>query len=356
VIGADLPVRPENWEAVAARINRKYEDALRRGNEQARVEHISTGSPELDVAMRRGVPRGRFTRLYGGFGSTKTMTALSCIAEAQRIGLNCVLFNIEKRYEEEFARSLGVDTKKLHVVSETSIEAIGDIWESLLGVAHFFVLDSCSVAVSEDELNCDIRDWRPGISARAWGKVFRRINERWDQVDNTAILIDQVRVDFKTGQENPTGGRIFDHQSAMSVLFRAGKWLYRDENGVLDKDAKQNRGPDEQTVPAGREIKIRIEKSSVCRPFRTATLHYDLDTLEYDRVFEYMKAAKHYKIITGGGGGHYQYIDDDGTVTRLRGENQLREFISGSQELQQYIHETAIQASEETDLQEDHLR
>lgn len=351
-----MPVQPENWDVVAARISRKYAKALRRGNEHTRVGHISTGSPELDVAMRGGVPRGRFTRCYGGFGSTKTMTALSCIAEAQRLGLTCVLFNIEKRYEAEFAKALGVNVNELRVVTETSIETIGDIWESLLGVAHLFVLDSCSVAVSEDELNCDIRDWRPGINSRAWGKVFRRINERWDDVDNTAILIDQVRVDFKSGSENPAGGRIFDHQSSMSVLFRAGKWLYRGEDGILSPDAKQGRGADDQAVPAGRQIKIRIEKSSVCRPFRTATLHYDLDTLEYDRVFEYMKAAKHYRIVTGGGGGHYQYIDDDGTVTKLRGENKLREFIASSTDLQRYIHATALETANERDLQEEYLR
>lgn len=350
-----MPVNTENWEAVAARINRKYEDALVLGNSMARVGHISTGSPELDVAMRGGVPRGRMTRFYGGYGSTKTMTALGCIAEAQRQGLRCVLFNAEKRYEQEFAKELGVDTKALHIVTQTSIEAIGDIWESLLGVAHLFVIDSCSVCVSEDELNCDIRDWRPGINARAWGKVFRRINERFDPIDNTAILIDQVRVDFKTGGENPAGGRIFDHQSSMSVLFKAGKWLYRNEEGILDADHKQNKGADGQTTPAGREIKIRIEKSSVCRPFRTATRHYDLDSLAYDHVWELLRAAKHYNIVTGDRG-NYQYIDEDGTVTKIRGEKGLREFIGGSEDLQSYIRQTAIDAAEEQDTMDDYLR
>lgn len=350
-----MPVHTDNWDQVAARINRKYENALLRGNERARIGHISTGSPELDVAMRRGVPQGRFTRFYGGFGSTKTMTALSCIAQAQKLGLKCVLFNVEKRYEPEFANSLGVDTKSLHVVTETSIETIGDIWESLLGVAHFFVIDSCSIAVSEDELNCDIRDWRPGISQRAWGKVFRRINERWDNQENTAILIDQMTTNYRTGELDPKGGRIFDHQSSMSVLFRAGKWLYRGEDGVLSEDAKQNRDSDGQAIPAGRQIKIRIEKSSVCRPFRTATLHYDLDSLGYDRVFEYMKAARYYNIITGERG-RYQYIDEDGSVTKLHGEKQLREFIDGSRELQQFIHETALEAADEQDTVDDYLR
>src|SRR5438270_8184674 len=127
-----MSVRTEDWDTVAAKISRKYEDALIRGDEQVRVGHISTGSPELDVAMRGGIPQGRFTRFYGGYGSTKTMTSLTCISEAQKKGLKCVLFNAEKRYEAEFAEKLGVNTRELHVVKETSIEAIGEIWVSLL--------------------------------------------------------------------------------------------------------------------------------------------------------------------------------------------------------------------------------
>jgi RecA/RadA recombinase len=94
--------------------------------------------------------------------------------------------------------------------------------EALFNVCHVHVIDSCSIAVSEDELNADIRDWRPGINARAWGKVFRRLNERFDQLENTVILIDQVRTNFKTGGEDAPGGRILDHQSSMTVHFKKG--------------------------------------------------------------------------------------------------------------------------------------
>jgi hypothetical protein len=33
-----------------------------------------------------------------------------------------------------------------------------------------------------------------------------------------------------------------------------------------------------QMEPAGIEIKARVEKSRVCRPFRTATMRLDLET------------------------------------------------------------------------------
>jgi RecA/RadA recombinase len=277
------------------------------------------------------------------------MTALYAIAAAQKLGLVCVYFNIEKRFDKEFARRIGIDVDKLIIAEGTSIEEIGEKLEALFTVAHFFVLDSCSIAVSEDELECNVRDWRPGINARAWGKVFRRLTERFDTVENTVILIDQVRVDFKTGGENPAGGRVFDHQSSMSVLFTKGKWLYLDEDGILNEEAKKTKGIDGQTTPDGREIKIRVEKSSVCRPFRTATLHYNLDTLEYDRTYEYVKAAKHYGVIApspSGGAGRWVYIDGDGEVTKLYGDKQIRKFIEGNDDIQKYICETAMEAME----------
>ncbi len=284
--------------------------------------------------------------------STKTMTAYAVIACAQRMGIRCALYNIEKRYEAEFAARRGINTKDLTLVEGTTIEEIGDKMEALLGVVHLHVLDSCTMAVSEDELAADIRDWRPGISARAWGKVFRRLNERFDPVDNTAILIDQMRTTGMGGkgpQEDPAGGRVFDHQSSMSVLFRASSWMWRNNDGVLivpDKahPAKKESGIDDQVVPHGREIKLRVEKSSVCRPFRTATLHYDLDTLEYDRTYEYVKAAKHYGVVESHGA-WYWWVPKRGETVKLNGEKQLREFIEKNKIFRQLVHSRALEAA-----------
>lgn len=344
-----MPVDPSNWDTVAAAINKKYTDALIMGDQQQRVDSISTKSPELDVAMGGGVPQGRWTRFYGDFGSTKTMTALCVIAEAQKLGLICAYYNIEKRYESRLAYRLGVDTSKLRIVPSESIEAIGEKMESLLGVVHLHVLDSTSAAVSEDELDADIRDWRPGIRARAWGKVLSRLNRYFDPVENTAIIVNQMRTKGMGTQrgshESPEGGKVFDHISSMSVLFSAGKWLYYDEEKVLSDKANKFKGQDDQTVPNGREIKIRIEKSSVCRPFRTATLHFDLDTLQYDRVYEYVKAAKFYNIVRTTSKGRYEYIDDAGEVTRMHGEPGLRKFISENPGIQEYIHDEAVLAA-----------
>jgi recombination protein RecA len=326
------PVRPDDYDEIVARINRKYEGDIRRGDEYEKALRIPTGSLELDIAMGGGIPIGRWSRFYGGYHSTKTLNTLRVIASAQKMGLLAAYYNIEKQYDP--------------VVEGASIEEVGDKMESLFGVVHLHVIDSCSIAVSEDELNADIRDWRPGIAARAWGKVFRRLNERFDHTENTVIMVDQVRTNFKTGGEDAPGGRILDHQSSMTVHFKKGSWLYRNEQGDLDEKAKVEKGMSGQAEPSGMEIKARVEKSRVGRPFRTATLRLDLDNMHFDTPFEIIKAAKHYGVVRTGGA--YYYYKPPGAEEELRfqGEKQFREFVKGDVTFQDEVREVALAAAQ----------
>ena len=53
-------------------------------NTHMTVEHISTGSLSLDIALGiGGLPRGRIVEIYGPESSGKTTLSLHCIAEGQ---------------------------------------------------------------------------------------------------------------------------------------------------------------------------------------------------------------------------------------------------------------------------------
>ena len=343
-----MTVRPENYDEVVARINKKYENDIRKGNQYEAIARIPSGSLELDLAMGGGVPMGRWTRFWGGYHSTKTLTALSVIREAQKMGLMCAYYNVEKQYDVDFARkNIGLDVDALTLVEGTSVEEIGDKMEAMMGVCHLHVIDSCSIAVSEDELNADIRDWRPGITARAWGKVFRRLNDRFDALSNTVILIDQVRTNFKTQSEQAAGGRVFDHQSSMSISFKKSKWIWRDQHGYLtdSASAKKTTGFSGQVEPHGYEVKCRVEKSRACRPFRTATMWLDLDAIQFDRIWELKNAAVNYGVIRQGGS-YYYYTPAGGEEMRIgQGEPKVRAFIEADTALQQEIRDTALRLS-----------
>ena len=334
-------VQPDLRDEIIARINRKYGDgAVRLGNDYEHPARISTGSLELDVATDGGIPQGRWTRFYGGYHSSKTLRALMVTANAQKLGMLCAYYNVEKQYDPKFAKeNIGVNVDELSLVEGTSVEEIGEKMETMFQVCHFHVIDSCTMAVSEDELNADIRDWRPGITARAWGKVFRRLNERFNPNEHTVILIDQVRVNFKTGSEDPAGGKVFDHQSSMSISFRKGSWLHRNDKGFLDEKATATKGSSGMMEPHGYEVKCRVEKSRVCRPFRTAAMRLDLDTLQFDSLFELVKAAKHYGVVQSRGS--YYYYGDQ----KFQGDKQLRMFALGDLSFQEQVRETALAAA-----------
>lgn len=341
-----MPVDPNKWDEAVSKIYKKYANDIRLGNEFEAAARIPTGSLELDAATGGGVPVGRWSRFYGSYSSGKTLRALNVIREAQKMGMLCAYYNIEKQYDPVFAKEyVGIDVDNLTVVEGTTIEEIGDKMEALLGVVHLHVIDSCSVAVSEDELVADVRDWRPGISARAWGKVIRRLNERFDQRQNTVITIDQVRINFKTGAEEAAGGNVLDHQSSLTIHFKKGGWLHRSDDGFLDERATQARGSSGQMEPAGYEIKCRVMKSRVCRPFRTATLRFDLDRLQFDHVFEYVKAAKYYGIVEQKGRFTYYLPPGMEEPIRFDSSREFRNFVASDLTFQQTVYERVIECS-----------
>lgn len=341
-----MPVDVSQRDAVVSAINKKYVGKLQRGHEIANPKRVSTGSLELDIAMGGGVPLGRRTRLAGQWSSGKSLICWNIIRNCQALGLHCVYYNVEKQYTPEFVASRGVDIEKLDVVHETAIESIGEILESLLGVAHVHVIDSTKAAVSLDALNCSISDWRPGLEARAWGKVFNVMNNKFDIEDNTLIQVDQMRVkNFQGGgAEEPAGGKVFDFGSDMTVIFKKGPYLYYDDEGHLSesgKDASKNLA--KQHVPAGRMIQARVDKSRVSRPLLPATMMLDLNTNDFDYLFEYAKAAKEHGIVEVKSGGNYYYTPP-GTDDRIRilSEKRLRSFIEGDITMQEEIRAVAM--------------
>ena len=298
------------------------------------------------IRIRPSGPIGRFTRLAGPYSSGKSLLGWSITRNAQALGMKCAYYNIENQYTPEFTEARGVNTADLDVINETSIEAVAEICESLLPVVHLHIIDSTKAAVSEEVLAANIRDWRPGIEARAWGKAFAFLNDRFDNEDNIIILIDQVRIK-KFGPdagEEPAGGKVLDHASSMTIVFRKGTWLKYNSDGLLTDDKKVpfRKSSDGQMIPDGRIIQARVDKSRVSRPLLPATMWLDLNTINYDLTFELKKHGISSGVIDQGGGGNYKVHLPGGSMEKVRGEKDLRALIQDDEDLQEYIWDKAI--------------
>lgn len=341
-----MSIDKSNLKVVTGALEKKYPGSVFRGNQIDDPERIPFSSLGLNFITGGGIPRGRWTRLYGGFSSSKTRNSYDLIANAQKMGLTCVYYNVEKQYMASAAESAGIDTSQLIVLDGSTIEMVGEQMEAMLGVANFHVIDSCSNAVSIDELEADIDAWRPGLMARAWGKVLRRAHERMDRTDNTVVLIDQMRSKIGGGKgdnDAPPGGKFLDFLSSNNMNFRRGKWLFFDDHGYLTETGKKKKpktmsgSPD----PEGREIRVRSEKSRTGRPEQSAILHFDMVNYQFDYEWEYVNALKVYDMVTQKGS-WWEYEFADGTKEKFQGDRGLRELLQDYPDLKSEIEKAVL--------------
>lgn len=298
-------------DVLAAYKERYGDNAINKGNEIDNPERISMGSLELDYATGGGMPIGRKARFWGSKSSGKSMIAWNVIANAQAKGMTCAYYNLEKQYHKDFVQARGVNVDELEIVQGTNIEQLCTFFMNTLPYIDVHVFDSCSVGNSQKELNADLEEYRPMSKAAAWQDGFERSMEYFDDSRNVQIYIDHERkaggaiTGKMTGPSSyAPGGTFLEHHPDLTIKFTAGKWLYS-KNGYLTdddkttvKDAVDNVSG--QKEPSGREIKARVEKSRVCRPFRTATMWLDYDNMKFDHEYEIIKAGKYYELISGG--------------------------------------------------------
>ena len=102
-------------------------------NKHMSIDHISTGSLSLDIALGiGGLPRGRIVEIYGPESSGKTTLSLHCIAEGQKNGGNVAFIDVEHALDPNYAEALGVDVDSLLVSQPDTGEDALEIAEALI--------------------------------------------------------------------------------------------------------------------------------------------------------------------------------------------------------------------------------
>lgn len=332
-------------EEIIERVQSKYGDqAANIGSSEPPVGRISTRSLELDYATGGGIPIGRWSRLYGQPSSGKSTKCWHVIAEAQALGMTCAYYNAEKQFTAEFAQQQGVDTDKLILFQGTVIEQIGEILEGTMGDIDLHVIDSCSSCITRTELDDGLNEREYyAIRARKWAQQFSFAMERFDQTRNSVILVDQVRTKVGAGPHavyEPPGGKYMEFVSSMTVEFKRTDMLWYDKDGILDT----TRNTKQKTLSGGAEadgvtMQATVRKSRVCRPLRTARMKFDLNTLQFDEVDEYVKAAKYFGVVDVSGG----WVKLPGEDKSIRPRD-LREKIENDEAFRQEIRAAVLDA------------
>lgn len=224
--------------------------------ETMNVDHISTGSLGLDMALGiGGVPRGRIVEIYGPESSGKTTVALQIVAQAQKEGGQAAFIDVEHALDPVYAKALGVDIDHLWVSQPDTGEQALEIMEALVrsnGI-DVIVLDSVAAMVTRAEIDGEMGSSHVGLQARLMSQALRKLTGVVSKSGAVAIFINQVREKIGVMYGNPEttpGGRALKFYSSVRIEVRRG-------------EAIKNGG---ETV--GNKTKCKIVKNKVAPPFK----------------------------------------------------------------------------------------
>ncbi len=227
-------------------------------NQHMNIEHISTGSLSLDIALGiGGLPRGRIVEIYGPESSGKTTLSLHCIAEGQKNGGNVAFIDVEHALDPGYAAALGVDVDSLLVSQPDTGEDALEIAEALIrsGAIDVIVIDSVAALVPKTEIEGEMGDSHVGLHARLMSQALRKLAGAINKSNCVAIFINQLREKVGVIYGNPevtTGGRALKFYSSVRIDVRRVETLK--VNGEL----------------VGNRTRAKVVKNKIAPPFKEA--------------------------------------------------------------------------------------
>lgn len=254
-----------------------------------KVDVISTGSLGLDLATGiGGIARGKITELIGWESSGKSTIMLHTIAEAQKLGLKCILVDGEQSFDVKYARNLGINIDDLYIVQLGSGggEACYNIAESLVktGEIGLCIFDSQTSLLPKKVLDGEVGDSAMGLHARMMSQCVPKMMNTTAYGNCATIYISQFREKIGVmfgSPETTNGGNALKFYAHTRVEVR--KSILKEED-----------------VAIANKTKCKVIKNKLAAPYGTCEFRINFGT-GIDREREILELAVEKEVIKKSG-------------------------------------------------------
>lgn len=227
-----------------------------------KVEVISTGSMSLDVSTGvGGLPKGRFTEIYGPEGSGKTTMALTASKDVVENGGKVLYIDAEHMLSYgaiEVMLGYSFDKEKFILIQAGTAEEAFMIMEDAIESKEFelIVVDTVAALEPKAEREKSFDESTRAEISRMLPKFFRRNAAAVSHSNVAVVLLNQVR-DIQGGYTqgyNSPGGHALKHHTSMIIALTKGTTIKVGEESI------------------GIMTKFVIKKNKLAAPFRSWTI------------------------------------------------------------------------------------
>lgn len=296
----------------------------------------TSGSLTLDVILGGGWPGNAWSEIIGPSSSGKTSTVLKCVAANQKADPQfCTFWVGAEPFEPDFARKLGVDTDRVVVTSERTMETVLDMVLVAASERIFdcIVVDSYPALVPLAESEGNLGDLQVASGARVFSKFWGKIGEAgarsYDGTERPffGIFMNQWRSVIggfspRGTPKTTPGGQHKDYAYYVRLDVARAGWI------------TENWANYDKPVAVGQEIVYTTIKNKSASPRLNGTVKFyfrdsragPLHAGDYDIAEEYAKLAVLFGVVIKRAG--WYYYDDQKWNGMPRLKDALREDIT----------------------------